>query len=537
MIMLYNKKKSLKEIEYMSERTIYKHVVVVGLDGMGVYNKNANTPCMDKIFENGAVTYEALSMSPTSSAENWGSMLLGASPEIHRMSNEMDMRRRNTGEVFPSVFKRIREAMPEARLSSFVNWRPINGMLIEDGIDVVFDNRGNDPELCDIIIPEIDNKPTFLFIQFDDIDGQGHGTGYGSSEYLAKIEEEDSFVGRIYDAYVKNGIIDDTLFIAVADHGGILTGHGSYSDGEKYIYLAATGKNVQKGTIGPAYTRDISAIVLYALGIDFPEYEEKGFSSQVPDGIFPEINSLYKTVKSKDLYFEYRPTPDYNGKKGLSEFIDSDKIRLAIDFDCEIKDISGKNTLEEHGKIVYEDGVYGKCGVLGDNGYITVKDFKLGTGSFSFGYWTKIDPNIEEGHSICANKDWFWRYRAGKGIGVAFRAHDIIFNLADGNTRFEITTGFPLDIGSGWIHILQVVDKENKKVRIYMNFKEVYVADIYESLEDDIDTEFPFNIGNDGLGTFSNDRYHQNIYIDDLMIFGDALIDSEIEKLSEYYNI
>ena len=36
----------------MSERFIYKHVVVVGLDGMGIFNKKANTPCMDKIFEN-----------------------------------------------------------------------------------------------------------------------------------------------------------------------------------------------------------------------------------------------------------------------------------------------------------------------------------------------------------------------------------------------------------------------------------------------------------------------------------------------------
>ncbi len=517
----------------MSERFIYKHVVVVGLDGMGIFNKKANTPCMDKIFENGAVTYDALSMSPTSSAENWGAMLLGASPEIHRMANEMEMRRRNSGELFPSVFKRIREVMPEARLSSFVNWRPINGMLIEDGLDVVMDNRGNDPELCDIIVSEVDNKPTFLFIQFDDIDGAGHDFGYGSAEYLAKIEAEDSFVGRVYDAYVKNGIIDDTLFVAVADHGGILTGHGAYSDGEKYIYLAAAGKNVPKGNIGKAYTRDISSIVLYALGVDFPKYEESGYSSQVPDGIFPEVCGEYNIVKTKKIDFVSRPVPE----KKLTDVFDSDKIRLAITFDGDVSDLSGKNQLEEHGKIVYEDGVYGKCGVLGDNGYITVNDFKLGTGSFSLGYWSKVDSDIGESHSVCANKDWFWRYRAGKGIGVAFRAHDIIFNLADGNTRFEIITGFPLEIGSGWIHILQVVDKENKKVRIYMNFKEVYEADIFENLEDDIDTDFPFNVGNDGLGTFSNDRYHQDIYIDDFVIFGDVLNENEIKKLLEYYDI
>ena len=519
----------------MAKRTIYKHVVVVGLDGMGVYNKQANTPCMDKIFKDGAVTYDALSMSPTSSAENWGAMLLGASPEVHRMSNGIENGVRNTGERFPSVFKRIREVMPDVRLSSFVNWRPINGMIIEDGLNVVMDNRGNDPELCDLIVAEIDNKPTFLFIQFDDIDGQGHTTGYGSKEYLEKIEEEDAFVGRIYDAYVKNGIIDDTLFIAVADHGGIYVGHSSYSDGEKYIYLAAVGKGVENGTIGTAYTRDIAATVLYALGVDFPEYCEKGFASQVPDGIFPETEGTYKTVEEKDLWFESRSTPAY--ENGLASVIGKEKIRLALFMDGDIKDESGNYELDVHGNVEYEDGVFGKCAVLGNTGYVTVKDFKLGTGSFTLSYWTKIDPAIEEGLAICANKDWFWRYRAGKGIGVAFRNHDVIFNLADGDCRFEEMIGFPLEVGKGWINIIHTVDKVNRKMKTYINFKEVFESDIYERLQEDIDTEFPFNIGNDGLGTFSNDRYDQRIPLDDFIIFGDALTSAEINKLAEYYGI
>ncbi|MBQ2880856.1 MAG: alkaline phosphatase, partial [Clostridia bacterium] len=315
-ILLYNKEKKYWSFA-MSERFIYKNVVVVGLDGMGVYNKNAKTPNLDRIFVNGAVTYSALSMSPTSSAENWGAMLLGASPEIHKISNELDMNRRNTGEKFPSVFKRLREVMPDARLSSFVNWKPINNGIIEDGLNVIMDN-GKDDELCDKIVAEIKNKPAFLFIQFDEIDGAGHGFGYGSDGYLAQIEKEDAYVGRIYDAYVENGLIDDTLFIVVADHGGILVGHGSYTDEEKYIYLALTGKSVQQGEIGPAYTRDISSIVLYALGVDYPEYDEKGYSSQVPDGIFAEINGKYKKVEAKDLYFEPRQTPEYDGEKGLS---------------------------------------------------------------------------------------------------------------------------------------------------------------------------------------------------------------------------
>lgn len=520
----------------MNDRHIYKHVVVVGLDGMGVFNRLADTPCMDKIFADGAVTYSALSMSPTSSAENWGSMLLGASPEVHRAANELDIGIKHTGEAFPSVFKRIREALPDARLSSFVNWKPINRGMIEDGLDV---NMGSakDEELCGLIVDEIANKPNFLFIQFDEIDGAGHGSGYGSEDYLKKISIEDSFVGRIHDAYVKNGIIDDTLFIAVADHGGIITGHGAYSDEEKYIYLAASGKNVPKGNIGTAYTRDISAIVLYALGIDVPEYDEYGFSSQVPDGIFPEKTKKYQTVTPKDLKFQPRTAPAFRSENGLASYIPEEKIRLAVFMDGEIRDETGRNELIESGKIGCADGVMGKCGILGKTGHITVKDFAFGKGSFTTAFWGRIDPSIGEGLPICANKDWFWRVRGGIGFGIAFRAHDIIMNISDGKNSQEVTVGFPLEIGGGWLHVMHAVDKENRKIRVFFNFREVYAADLFENLVEAADTGLEFNIGNDALGTFSSERYDMTFPMDDFIIFNGALTSDDAEKIAEYYGM
>ena len=56
-------------------RYIYKNVVVVGIDGMGNFNKEASTPNMDRIFENGAKTLYGISLSPTISAQNCFSAL------------------------------------------------------------------------------------------------------------------------------------------------------------------------------------------------------------------------------------------------------------------------------------------------------------------------------------------------------------------------------------------------------------------------------------------------------------------------------
>ena len=67
----------------------YAHVIVVGIDGAGSFIKDADMPNFQRIFSDGAVTYQALSSQPTISAECWGSMLLGVGPEIHKLTNEI----------------------------------------------------------------------------------------------------------------------------------------------------------------------------------------------------------------------------------------------------------------------------------------------------------------------------------------------------------------------------------------------------------------------------------------------------------------
>ena len=48
------------------------------------------------------------------------------------------------------------------------------------------------------------------------------------------------------------------------------------------------GKNVISGNIGNMNIRDLSAIILYAFGIDSPAFDENGWTAQIPDGIFED---------------------------------------------------------------------------------------------------------------------------------------------------------------------------------------------------------------------------------------------------------
>ena len=229
----------------------YKHVIVVGIDGAGAFIKDADTPHFDRIFADGAVTYQALASNPTISAECWGSMLLGVGPEVHKLTNGIvSSTPYPTDSPFPSLFRRIRDVMPDAELGSYCDWNPITYGIVESDRNVS-SATARDSELTPVICDYIRaKKPAFLFIQMDSVDGAGHGHGYGSEAHLRRIHEVDEYVDAIHKAAEDAGMLDETLFMVIADHGGTPfngtgAGHGGWTDAEKLVTFANYGWYVE----------------------------------------------------------------------------------------------------------------------------------------------------------------------------------------------------------------------------------------------------------------------------------------------------
>ena len=263
----------------------FRHVIVAGIDGAGSFALQAETPNMDSIFKNGAKTFRALASNPTVSGECWGSMFTGTAPDVHKMTNSIvSSVEYDLDSPYPSVFRRIKEAYPQVKMASFCNWSPINFGMVEHNLGVDFDT-GKDDELAAGIAEYIKaNKPDFMFIQFDSVDGAGHSSGYGSPGHLAQISVVDGYVGGIYNAVTDAGMADDTLFIAIADHGGTPdTGggrHGGWTDAEKTVFFQAAGKGVCTGEIPQMNIRDLAAVILYAFGIDIPAITPGGLDGE-----------------------------------------------------------------------------------------------------------------------------------------------------------------------------------------------------------------------------------------------------------------
>ena len=183
--------------------TPYKHVVVIGVDGAGTFFKSADTPNIDKIFENGAVSYKCLTSAPTISAQCWGSLLHGVTPVFHKLTNSIvENTAYPTDSPFPSFFKVIRQNDKDAALASFTHWNPINVGIVENDIDVHKMGNMDDRRLAQAICSYVKkNDPKALFVQFDETDSTGHSVGYGTKKHLEKITEVDGYIGQIYDAY------------------------------------------------------------------------------------------------------------------------------------------------------------------------------------------------------------------------------------------------------------------------------------------------------------------------------------------------
>lgn len=509
----------------------YKRVFMLGIDGMGAFNRLADTPCMDALLENGATTYTALASKPTISAQCWTSMLTGAAPEIHGLTNS-DM---HPIKELPTLFRILREKHPEAELAAFTDWSPIvKDLLAPEGCLSACDT-GKDDGLTDRLLAYLDgNDPMFLFIQFDSVDGAGHRNGYGSQGHIERIAHVDGLLGKLIDKYKEKGIFDDTLFIVTADHGGTPGengqggGHGGWTDGEKLVFLGVAGKNIKHGEIGEACMRDFPAIVLHALGIKAPEFNKNGYAAQLPINIFDDagVRERVEVIRETDVEVVHRAQPDKSGSDYIGNFINEEKIALWLDFENGIEDACGKCTLKTQRGIVktYENGVVGKSGEFG-NAVVRVDGLKT-EDVFCFSLWFTISTDGRWLDLFSNKKD------SEKSFTLTLSDDTLlIITKDDGNRRLSVfERAHPSEkLRSGsWMHFLFRVDTVNNEFDCWINFEKT------KGLKTDFDIKPHFDMSRLFLAPDSNENAPFYKVVDDVMVING---DVDPQALRRYYKL
>ena len=500
----------------------YRHVVIVGIDGMGSFCKNTATPCMDAIFENGARTTDALSMFPTISAQNWGAMLLGAAPEVHGLTNGGIMQERYHNADLPSIFTSVRQAYPDAVLCSVSNWAPINGGIIEDDCGVEMQETQSGEETTDKVVACVKaRRPDLLFIHIDDPDAAGHHFGYGTEGHLQCITRVDAMVGRIFDAYRDAGMLDETLFLAITDHGGFKRGHGGYTDGEKYIFFALRGKTVCNAD--------------YAFGLEIPAMDPDGYSSQVPEGVFCDWERPYlRDPQGVRCEITPQPQPDLHSAQGLTAFFPEDLIKLAMFFEYDIADAAGKAQFREEGHVkFYGDGVRGAYAEFGATGCLCSDDVRFGKEDFTVCAWLKVDGAPVSEAYYCGTKT-MTDSGAGFALGFTRVATWLGVETPDPASYQEHITPYFRDISGGWIHVAFAFRRQENTVTLYQNFRHKRTVTLPSYFAEEELDALPFTVGDEASHKINrtNDAL---VCMDDLLIFNKAFTAQDLQTLAAYY--
>jgi arylsulfatase A-like enzyme len=205
------------------------------------------------------------------------SMLTGVSPEKHRVDWNDDQPGRYP--AWPTLLEIARQAgyttAMAAGKSKFhalekpgsLNWSYVPGASIV-----------NDASVTDTAVAWIAlRKPQVFFVHLPSVDTAGHKYGWGSREQLDAIAIADASIGRILDGLREQNILDSTLVIVSADHGGAGKSHGAGDVRSLTIPWIAAGPGVcasldlTTDADLTVRTEDTFATAAYALGLTPPQ--------------------------------------------------------------------------------------------------------------------------------------------------------------------------------------------------------------------------------------------------------------------------
>lgn len=261
-----------------------KHVVLIGLDGWGAYSvEKAEMPTVKGMMKNGAYTLTKRSVLPSSSAVNWASMFMGAGPELHGYTEwgsqkpELPSRVVSHYDIFPTVFGLFRDANPKAEIGCMYEWDGISYLV--DRLALNYDKhvtevKENPAATAKFAADYIrDAKPNLIAIIFDEPDHIGHAAGHDTPEYYTKLKELDGYVAQIKKAVEDAGMLDETIFILTADHGGINKGHGGKTMREMETPFIMCGKNIRKGYVieDSMMQFDVASTIAYIFNLEQPQ--------------------------------------------------------------------------------------------------------------------------------------------------------------------------------------------------------------------------------------------------------------------------
>lgn len=218
-----------------------RRVLLLGVDGVQLSEmQDLGLPNIQRLnvrkAYTGGINKEA-SQQQTSSGAGWATILTGVWANKHLVVENSSGA---ANPQFPSIFKRLRDARPDAKIASVAHWAEPNTVYFRNDV------QGNDLTLSGLDdatvtakgVELIQQNYDLVFLHLDDPDHWGHERCFGS-KYDESLRIADQQLGQLLDAVDQSE--SNWLVLMTTDHGRDILGcgHGAQTENEKSIFIAS----------------------------------------------------------------------------------------------------------------------------------------------------------------------------------------------------------------------------------------------------------------------------------------------------------
>jgi predicted AlkP superfamily pyrophosphatase or phosphodiesterase len=251
-------------------RPTAERIVIISIDGLrpdGLLQ--ARIPRISEIINGGASTFTARTILPSGTLPAHASMVSGRCVSKHGIL---------WNDLVPSeeplqgatVFSIAKEA--GLRTVMVVGKEKLVTLARPGTVDTFrFENSG-DEDIVRAALEEAADGFGILFVHLILPDFFGHLDGWMTPPYLQGIGRDDTAVGTLIDGLRVRGLMENTLVILTADHGGHDQTHGTFQKEDMTIPWIIYGSGVLAGVPinVPVSIMDTAATAVWGLGLAIP---------------------------------------------------------------------------------------------------------------------------------------------------------------------------------------------------------------------------------------------------------------------------
>lgn len=247
-----------------------QRVLIISIDGLrpdGLLR--SNIPRISELINGSAASFTAQTVFPSVTLPAHASMLSGRCVSKHGIT--WDDYEPDKGYLQgATIFSVAHDA--GLRTVMVVGKEKLKTIARPGTVDKFRFISGTDEEIVQAALEEAAKGFGVLFVHLTYPDSFGHADGWMSAEYLSVIGHDDTVVGTLLDGLRADNLLDGTLIILTADHGGHDQSHGSLDPQDMTIPWIIFGPGVVSGpplTV-PILTTDTAATGVWALGLAIP---------------------------------------------------------------------------------------------------------------------------------------------------------------------------------------------------------------------------------------------------------------------------